>query len=86
MILLTCPRVLVFDGGRVVVGRRLVVVGEPVVGCRRVVVGPAPGGSLAGGPVGGAVVVDGPGGPAGTSGPVATPPWYRRAQPSTAST
>ena len=71
-----------------VVGRRVVVVGGSVVvvGRRVVVVGPEAGGSLGGGPVGGVAVVDGPGGPAGTAGPVATPPWYRRAQPSTAST
>ena len=50
-------------GGSVVVGRRVVVVGS------------GPGGSVVGAAVVGAAVVDGAGGPEGTAGPAATPPW-----------
>jgi hypothetical protein len=70
-------------GGRVVVvGRWVVVVGRRVV----VVVALEPGAPVLVGPVGGVAVVEGDGGPAATAGPMATPPSYRRAQPSTVST
>jgi hypothetical protein len=76
-------------GRPVVVGGRVVVVALAVVGRRVVVVGRRlvvvaldPGAPAGGGPA----VVEGDGGPAATAGPVATPPSYRRAQPSTVST